>query len=103
MKKVIEELKKTLPKSIALERISGSMLRIMYDTSVFSFVENEKVQDIVATTGYGGYATADVTYRSRGIITINFNTVYNNDYGAEIYRDVVKNTIDYILTCINEG
>lgn len=101
MKKVVAQLQKGLPNSIIIERISGSMLRVLYSTRVFPYVEDENVKDIVASEGYGGYATAD-TNCAHGIITINFNTVYTWQYGVETYKSVVKNVLDYILSCREE-
>lgn len=99
MKEIITELNRGLPNTIVIERISSSAVRILFDTSTFLFVEGSKIQKIVATTGHGKYATADIAYCSRGIITITFNIVYDNDQGADIYKTVIKETLDYILTC----
>lgn len=106
MKKVVDNALKKLQKahnsSIKLERISGSMLRVIYDTSVYSFVEDERLQDIVAKTATGGYGMADTSLRRYGIITLNFNTTEQPIYATKMYEDTLDGVLNYIKSCCQE-
>ena len=103
MKKIVEaaqaELHRNRNDAIHLERISGSLLRIIYNTSIYPYVDRQKLENIVAETGTGGYAVADTRFGAYGIVAINFNTTESPEYARPMYEQVIEKVVAYVKTC----